>query len=216
MAINHFDLLQDLVFPLWKDRQYSVIDRYCSPQIDVRTTFLTGIGTEAVKKSVQDIFSIFPDFQLSLTHIAQEDNKLTYEWDATGIQEKPVLGILPTGRKIQFSGVVYGEINNDLVTVYHNYSNILQTLHASAPLRPILNSGQLLNTNQVVAKHLTAREIECLDLWLRGCSMKETAKQLGGVSTRTVQTYRNSIKDKLKLKNYQQLLSMFAEQPLFP
>ena len=214
MAIKHLDLTKDLVFPLWNTRTFEVVDRYFSPDADIRTTFLSGIGPEALKKSVADTFEIFPDFKIKIDDIVQEDNKLTYKWYAKGTQIKPILGFQPTGKSLEFSGVVFGEINNGLVTLYHSYSNILQVLHA-ATAETISNNtadeASLLEIRKRIYSNLAAREIECLELWVKGCSMKESAKQLGDVSTRTIQTYRESIKYKLNIRNYQELLSLFQE-----
>lgn len=212
MATKRLDLTHDLVLPLWNTRSYEVVDRYFAPNADIRTTFLSGVGPEALKKSVADTFEIFPDFKIKIDDIVQEHNKLTYKWYAKGTQTKPILGFQPTGKELEFSGVVFGEINEGLVTLYHSYSNILQVLHAAThPILDTTDENRMSEARKKIYSNLAAREIECLDLWLRGCSMKESAKQLGDVSTRTVQTYRESIKHKLKIRNYQELLSLFQE-----
>lgn len=212
MAIKDVDLTHDLVFPLWNTRTYEVVDRYFAPNADVRTTFLSGIGPEALKKSVADTFEIFPDFKIKIEDIVQERNKLTYKWYAKGTHTKPILGFQAIGKTLEFSGVVFGEINEGLVTLYHSYSNILQVLHAAAySVSNTKDKNGLSEIRKRIYSNLAAREIECLDLWLRGYSMKESAKRLGDVSTRTVQTYRESIKHKLNIRNYQELLSLFQE-----
>lgn len=212
MAIKPLDLTNDLVFPLWNTRSLDVVDRYFSPNADIRTTFLSGIGPEALKKSVADTFEIFPDFKIKIDDIVQEGNKLTYKWYASGTQIKSILGFQPTGKALEFSGVVFGEINNGLVTLYHSYSNILQVLHAATEvISNTADEDSLLEIRKRIYSNLAAREIECLELWVKGCSMKESAKQLGDVSTRTIQTYRESIKHKLNIRNYQELLSLFQE-----
>jgi DNA-binding CsgD family transcriptional regulator len=63
----------------------------------------------------------------------------------------------------------------------------------------------MLAIQNATRQKLTRREIECLYLWLNGFSIKGTARSLDNISIRTVQTFRENIKRKLKVKTYQEL-----------
>lgn len=63
---------------------------------------------------------------------------------------------------------------------------------------------------------LTLREFECLGTWIKGCSIKESARRMGGLSERTIQTYRESIKKKFGVCSYQQVLYIIKNNGLLP
>lgn len=56
--------------------------------------------------------------------------------------------------------------------------------------------------------HLSKREIETLACLLMGNNAKETAKILGGLSNRTVHTYRSSIRKKFREKSYKDVINL--------
>lgn len=72
--------------------------------------------------------------------------------------------------------------------------NILETL-----------SGQAQTQDRSVAEKLTDRELEVFQLIGQGSSTKEIAEQLS-LSVKTIGTYRERIKEKLNLKNTNELI----------
>jgi len=67
----------------------------------------------------------------------------------------------------------------------------------------------------VIAKktdtRLTRRELECLNFWVKGYSIKETARQLGGLSVKTIQVFRDNIRKKFNVVSYQNLLHILEK-----
>lgn len=219
MRFTANDITNKLVLPLWNDKSVEVVDTFLSPTADVRTTFLAGTGPNTLKQSVQDTFAAFPSFEIKVEDIIQQDNKLMYKWQAKATHEGSILGIPGTGKETIFTGMVFGEMENDKISVYHSFSDIPQVLHT---IYEAHQSLELSHTDIVATLQksteipLTKREIECLILWVRGCSIKESAKQMGGLSERTVQTYRENIKQKFRAKNFQKLLGIIQQTGIMP
>lgn len=69
---------------------------------------------------------------------------------------------------------------------------------------------------EATGKRLTIREVECLWFWLKGFSIKNTAKILGGLSSRTIQTFRENIKRKLDVDTYQELFNVIQTSGILP
>lgn len=243
-------LTQNLVFPLFNEKSLDVIDQFFAEEADIKTTFISGKGPDILKKSVKDTFDIFPNLNVDISEVVEAGNKHIYKWQAQGVHAGSLMGMPPTNRDIQFSGVVYGEMEAGYITTYHSFSNIPQVLQNLYSLSGIANSQAGLNVhsaaqaanaaNLFIDIHsenkksnsavsdiclalkkltrfpLTRREIECLGTWIKGCSIKESARRMGGLSERTIQTYRESIKKKFGVYNYQQVLYVIKNNGLLP
>lgn len=225
------NLTQNLILPIWKDRNLAVIDHYFSKDAEVRTTFLSGTGPDAIKQSISDTFKAFPNFQLKLNDIVEQNNKLTFIWSAIADHKGDILNIKPTGKTLQFHGIVFGEIEKGLIVKYDSHSNIPQVLYNSiqeSKNTTFTTRSTLLHHENyekelsevlfLIAKltgvRLSCRELESLNLWVKGYSIKETARQLGGLSAKTVQVFRNNIRKKFNVSSYQQLIDLLQEHRL--
>jgi DNA-binding CsgD family transcriptional regulator len=221
------ELTQHFVLPLWNKQTLEVIEQFIAPSADIRTTFLVGKGPEAMKESVSDTFKAFPEFEMAIEAIVLQGNRVTYKWTAWGEHKGQILNIQPSGKKLQFHGIVYGELDleNKLITQYHSFSNIPQMLYSSIEKTitdpfpshiMLLNhenyekeiSDLLFSITNLTGVRLTRREAECLNYWLRGYSIKETARQLGSLSVKTIQVFRDNIRKKFEVISYHELFNL--------
>ncbi len=209
------EITDKFLLPLWNEKSLEVVDDFLSPEVEVRTTFLSGLGPAIVKKNVSDTVQAFANFKIKVNEFVQQDNKLVYQWQAKGKHEGTILGIQGTGREAHFSGIGCGEIVNDKITAYQIFSNIPQVLHTLYAQNTVesLTSPQFLiqELNRFTDAPLTRRELECLSHWLNGCTIKESAKRMGDISARTIQTYREHIKAKFRAHSYQQLFGIVQQ-----
>lgn len=215
MHFTSKDITQKFLLPLWNEKSLEVADNFLSSEAQVRTTFLSGLGPEIVKKNVSDTFKVFANFEIKINEFVQQDNKLVYQWQAKGKHEGTILGIQGRGKEAYFRGIGCGEIKNDKIIEYQIYSNIPQVLHSlyTENTAQSLSSIQFLieELNRFTDAPLTRRELECLSHWLNGCTIKESAKRMGDISARTVQTYREHIKGKFGIHSYQQLFGIVQQ-----
>ena len=225
MRIMPKDFIDQFVLPLWNKRDIEVIDTFVSPVADIQTTFVTGSGPEPLKQKVLHTFNAFSNFEMHIKEVIHHENQLIYKWNCNALHTGPFLSIRPSGKKICFSGIAAGEIQDGLIIKYQSYSNMPREFMTGTisfspekvPFTTITHKQQLIATlKEVTGKRLTLREVECLSLWLKGFSIKETAKILGGLSSRTVQTFRENIKRKLNVDTYKQLFSLTQKTHLLP
>lgn len=218
-------LTKEFVLPLWKERNFDVIDKFVAPTADVQTTFLAGIGPNALKRNAEETFNAFSSLELIIEHVIQRENKLIYQWRARAVHTGPLLNVQPTGLSVTFSGVVLGELHDKVITQYHSFTNIPQVFaniekapYTGEPLYLAYSDKEHVAhiIRNATGKRLTGREIECLSYWLKGFSIKNTARLLGGLSSRTVQTFRENIKRKFNVESYQQLLKVIQESGIMP
>lgn len=211
------DITNQFVLPLWNEKALEVVDCFVSPSADIQTTFLSGQGPKALKDYVKQIFNAFSAFEFMIQETLELDNQLIYKWRGNAIHSGPVLNIAPKGEKIVFSGIISVEMMEGVITSYHSFSDIPRVIN-DANIIPITEQFPYLFSfdkedvitvlKNMTGRRLTNREVECLSLWMKGFSIKDTAKLLGDLSCRTVQTFRENIKRKLNVDTYQQLFSL--------
>ncbi len=227
--MGHFidELTQYFVLPLWNEQKLDSIEKYIAPYADIHTTFLTGKGPKAMRESVVETFKAFPIFSVRVEEVIQQGSKVTYKWLAVAEHQGSILNIKPTNKKMHFHGLVYGELDLEqkLITQYHSFSNIPQILHAHVEqnnVDPFPTHGVLLDhenyekettdvlftITKITGVRLTRRETQCLNFWLRGYSIKATARQLGGLSVKTVQVFRDNIRKKFNVNSFQELFNV--------
>jgi DNA-binding CsgD family transcriptional regulator/predicted ester cyclase len=215
------DITNQFVLPLWNQQALEVVDYFVSPIADIQTTFLTGQGPNALKDYVKQIFNAFSNFEFIIQEILPLDNQLIYKWHGKAIHSGPVLNVAPKGEQIVFSGIISVEIIEGIITSYHSFSDIPRVISATHPTPLTKQSPNIYvdifsfekepvitTLKNITGRRLTNREVECLSLWMKGFAIKDTAKLLGDLSCRTVQTFRENIKRKLNVDNFQQLFSL--------
>jgi DNA-binding CsgD family transcriptional regulator/predicted ester cyclase len=231
---NHIteELTKNFILPLWNDRKLELIERYVASNTEIHTTFIKGIGPSILRKSVEETFIAFPNFKLTLEEIIQQNEGVTYKWSAVGEHRGNILNIPPTGKMMAFHGIAFGLVKSGMITQYHSFSNISQTLYSH--LGTTANK-QLFPPETVLLDHenyekeitdiiftlvksanvrLTRREVECLYFWLKGYSIKETARQLGDLSSKTIQVFRDKIRKKFEVTSYRNLVDLLQKKGL--
>jgi predicted ester cyclase/DNA-binding CsgD family transcriptional regulator len=225
MSINAKDFIDHFVLPLWNKKTLEVADVFVAPTADIQTTLLAGSGPRALKDNVQKIFRAFSAFEFDVKDVIQKDKHIIYRWTGNGIHIGEVLNIQPTGQKLTFSGIVLGTIQEKFIVRYHSFSDMPRILSqaVNAINIPKESTDPCQGTEYIIAKikahtgkKLTKREIECLKLWLQGFSIKHTARMLGDLSCRTIQTFRENIKRKLNVSTYQQLFNLIYHNGMIP
>jgi len=215
MRIALKDITNQFVLPLWNKKALHVVDAFVDESAEIQTTFFSGHGPQALKDSVQQVFNAFSAFEFSIQTIIKNDNQLIYQWRGSAIHTGPVLNVFPKRSRVFFSGIISVEMREGTIIKYHSFCNTPHALNAPDTSPPpdlsvdfSFEAEDIIDAVKgVTGKRLTKREVECLSLWLKGFSIKDTAKVLGGLSSRTIQTFRENIKRKLNVETYQQLFS---------
>lgn len=209
--IHHFML------PLWNQKSLDVIDSYIAPEAEIQTSFTSGTGPDALKKSVQDTFQAFPTFEIHIEALFQIGDLYVYQWHANALHEGSIIGIPKTGLEMFFNGLILCEMHGGLIMRYEAFSNISQVLRNHYEIFRLDPQTHVTTELRKLTNHpLTKREVECLSFWLKGCSIKETARQMGGLSARTVQTYRENIKKKFNIFSFQKIFCSIQKIGIMP
>lgn len=211
LLVNHF------ILPLWNEKSLAVIDQFIDKTAEIQTSFLSGVGPEVLKKSVIDTFQAFPIFEMKIETVSQIHNQFISQWQAHAIHDGSIMGIPKTGLEMFFKGIILSEIRDGRIMRYQAFSNIPQVLrHQYETFRLDPQTHVSTELRKLTRFPLTKREVECLSCWLKGSSIKETARHMGGLSARTIQTYRENIKKKFNIFSFQKIFCSIQKIGIMP
>ena len=73
-------------------------------------------GPEEVKAWFTELFAAVPDFDMTLDRVLAHDKNVLVQWRATGtFRGGPLIGVEPTGRRIDLRGLDWIEVEDDKV-----------------------------------------------------------------------------------------------------
>lgn len=216
MKIHSKDLIQRFTLPIWNQKKLELIDTYLASDALVNTPFLCGTGPQILKDSYVSTFYGLTDISIETADLITTEDRVIYTWHCRASHTQTLFGFKPTQAPVSFQGITVIQLHHGLITEFTSYSDLLRVM-IKLPKR--LNSESLMSDiirtiREITGVKMTKREIECLELWLKGFSIKQTARTLGGLSTRTIQTFRENIKRKLNVSSYQKLLALMHEMGL--
>jgi predicted ester cyclase len=74
-------------------------------------------GPEEVKAYFTELFSAIPDFEMTVERVLARDDDVLVQWRASGTFEGgPLMGVDPTGRRIELRGLDWLEVEGDKIT----------------------------------------------------------------------------------------------------
>jgi predicted ester cyclase len=73
-------------------------------------------GPEEVREWFTELFTAVPDFEMTIDRTLAQDNNVLVQWRASGnFSGGPLMGIEPTGRRIELRGLDWLEVEGDKV-----------------------------------------------------------------------------------------------------
>lgn len=114
-----------------------VIDEICAPDVvehdpalpqDIR-------GIEAMKEQVRMYRDAFPDLHFTIEDSLAARDEVVFRWSSTGMHEGELMGIEPTGRRGQVTGISINRIDatGRIAEIWNQWDNLgmLQQLGAT-------------------------------------------------------------------------------------
>ena len=74
-------------------------------------------GPEEVKAYFAELFAAIPDFEMTVERVLARDDDVLVQWRASGTFDGgPLMGVDPTGRRIELRGLDWLEVEGDKIT----------------------------------------------------------------------------------------------------
>src|SRR3712207_1147619 len=115
-------MVRRFVEEVWNKGNLSVIVEVGSPEWvehdPDRPEELRGLGD--AKRRVEEVRNAFPDLHVTLEDLIAEGDKVVSRWRARGTHQGELLGIPPTSRQVEFTGMRIQRISGGkLVETWH-------------------------------------------------------------------------------------------------
>lgn len=68
------------------------------------------LSVQAFKELVSGLLAAFPDFQVTVKDQMASGNKVAFRWVATGTHKGPLGDAQPTGKQVQFDGLIFDHV----------------------------------------------------------------------------------------------------------
>ncbi len=97
--------------------EYGRISRYCAPDVVVhRPGGVVTVGREDYDAHYRELHAAFPDFEAALSDVVVGADRVATRFSVTGTHEGELLGIAPTGTRVQFPAQVLFRLAEATVT----------------------------------------------------------------------------------------------------
>jgi predicted ester cyclase len=73
------------------------------------------LSVAAFKELVTGLLTAFPDFQIAVEDQMVSDDKVAFRWIAKGTHDGPLGEAQPTGKKVQFEGLIFDHVVGEQV-----------------------------------------------------------------------------------------------------
>ena len=175
-------------------------------------------GLAALKKIDQGYHKAYPGAQFSIEEIFGDGDKVIVQWTCRGTYKEGYKGITPKRKDFCICGLSIYRITKGKIQEIRQFWDRLGILEQigevqvrADPVKPgdYTDLLKALGMEKYLEKAslLSRRERECLEFLLQGKTAKETAALLA-LSARTVESYFEILKKKLKCSNKGQLFTI--------
>ena len=99
---------------LWGEGDLDLIDAHISEEyVEYNSASPEPIeGRKGYKANVKMIRGAFPDLDAKTEHVIVEDDRVVNHFTLTGTHQGEIMGIEPTGKSVEFSGIHIGKLDN--------------------------------------------------------------------------------------------------------
>ena len=118
------------VLAMWNDHDINIADEVYAPEIVRHDCAIPEaiLGLENVKNYLKNLFTAFPDINLTVDEMIIAGNKAVQRWTTTGTNTGPMNDMPPTGKTVTFSGVSVGHFANGKLIEIWDFYNVLDMM----------------------------------------------------------------------------------------
>lgn len=117
------DLVRRSNDEIWGEGNLDAIDGYVAEDyVEHNTASPEPIrGPEGYRRNVERVRTAFPDLEVTTGHLVAEGDTVVTRYTLTGTHEGPLMGVEPTGNRVEVSGISIGEFEDgELVEGWSN------------------------------------------------------------------------------------------------
>ncbi len=217
--MTNTDIVRQFFYELWMEESLETIHHFCAPQVILHGVAKQTMGIAGKKDIAESWFNAFPERKGKILEVEALGKDLaSLTWSSISVHENAFCGLAPTNKRVEYYGTCFYLIKEGKIVEYYATSNVTEALVKKGARPFIFSEEKNIDTENIShlkidGQSLTAREIECISLWLNRYSAKGIALKLK-ISHRAVEDHFSSIKSKLKIKHSRQLFLKIKEDGL--
>ena len=114
MAQENSRLIRRWFEEVWNNGRMDAIDEMASPDVigHGQAQHATDIGLKEFKPFVKSLRSAFPDMQVTIDYVIEQDDKVVARWTSVMTHQGEFLGIAPTGKRATITGTSIQRISS--------------------------------------------------------------------------------------------------------
>jgi steroid delta-isomerase-like uncharacterized protein len=126
-AASTTDLALKYLDAAWNRVDLAALDALARGDLEVSYPLVPEVvrGRDAFKQVLTNMQAGLPDLHFAFRHVATDGNCAVFSWNAVGTHTGPLLGIPPTDRVVQWSGLSVVEVSDGRVTRDWGEENVL-------------------------------------------------------------------------------------------
>jgi predicted ester cyclase len=112
MAIDIKQVSRGIAEEVYGKGRLEYLDQVCDPSFKAHDPLSGESDIAGVKREVETYRTAFPDMQLTVLGLCAEADVVCMRWRCAGTNQKPFLGVEPTGKKIAVEGISFDRFRN--------------------------------------------------------------------------------------------------------
>lgn len=121
---NNLQIIKDYQKAVWDDKNIQAIDRFFDTKALIHSSISSTQGTDEMKKIILKWYSAFPDLKVLWDDFICDENKVVSRWHAVGQHQEEFLGVKPTSKVINYTGVTIYQLKNEKIQEYWSFVDI--------------------------------------------------------------------------------------------
>lgn len=108
MATEHMDAVRRVFDSAWNQGALQVLDEVYSETVLSHPngpTRETVCGLEEIKNTISSMRATFGDLRVIIEDLREAGDQVVCRWRAEGLQRRTVMGVPPTGRRVEWGGI---------------------------------------------------------------------------------------------------------------
>ena len=122
---------------MWNKGDLDLVDELCAPDLVIHN-LPDGVppGSEGLKAIIAFYRAAFPDIKITIDFTIAEGDMVVNRWTSTGTHTGDLMGIAPTGRLVDSSGMVAVRIEGGLIVEFWTESDQLVVMQQLGVVPP--------------------------------------------------------------------------------
>jgi len=141
MSADNKAIVREYIEEVCVKGNLNLVDKYIAPNFVGRTVGMpVAEGREGFKQMLTGVYNAFANPQYTIEDLIAEGDKVVARWTFRGTHQQEIMGIAPTGKRVEMTGTITYRMANGQVQEWWEHIDLLGMLQQLGAI-PILGPG---------------------------------------------------------------------------